>query len=347
VHCLVRAPGAEAARDRLRGAMEQYGLWEQSFEDRVVPVPGDLAAPLLGLSAEQFDQLAAQIGTIIHAGARVNHLETYGQLRNANVRGTQEIFRLAARLRVKPVHYISTSGTVVAGPDDPDPLPDEWVSPAGLLGSDGYTRSKWVAEGIARIASARGIPVAIYRPTRISGHTTTGAVGPQDSLWHYIKACVELGARPERDETQPELENLVPVDYVAQVIVQVALTRPADGTTYNVAAPEPVDVDFLLDYAAGLGYRMDCVSADTWSERLRLAAVAPAPVQSSLLSAAMLNDAEDDSAAAESPSTFRCENLTCALAGTGITPPDITAELLDRYYAYFRTVGFLPEPVAG
>jgi len=38
----------------------------------------------------------------------------------------------------------------------------------------GYSQSKWVSERLVAIARDRGLPVCIYRPPLVSGHSQTG-----------------------------------------------------------------------------------------------------------------------------------------------------------------------------
>ncbi len=103
---------------------------------------GDLARPLLGLTREAFGQLSARADVIYHVGASVNLMDAYGRLRAVNVLGVQEILRLAAHGRTKPVHYVSTISTVVGGPDDPEVLPEDWSNPGfGHVADLGHDRA--------------------------------------------------------------------------------------------------------------------------------------------------------------------------------------------------------------
>ena len=72
VHCLVRAKSTEAGRVRLRQTLQTYSLWHDGLEGRIVPVPGDLGEPTLGVSAAVSADLAATIDVIYHSGAFVN-----------------------------------------------------------------------------------------------------------------------------------------------------------------------------------------------------------------------------------------------------------------------------------
>src|SRR6185369_16546869 len=110
VHCLVRAKSVEAGRVRLRQTLQTYSLWHDGLEGRIVPVPGDLGEPRLGVSAAVSADLAATIDVIYHSGAFVNWILPYERLKPANVVGTEEILRLATRVRIKPVHFVSSLG---------------------------------------------------------------------------------------------------------------------------------------------------------------------------------------------------------------------------------------------
>jgi thioester reductase-like protein len=52
---------------------------------------GDLAQPQLGLSQAVYDSLCAELDTIVHNGALVNHAYSYEQLFEPNVLGSVEV----------------------------------------------------------------------------------------------------------------------------------------------------------------------------------------------------------------------------------------------------------------
>lgn len=288
VFCLVRAADPGQALKRVHRTLDGYGLWEERFAGRIVPVPGDLEQPLLGLPPERFDRLARQVEAVFHNGARVNLTEPYARLRNANVLAVREICRLAALHRVKPVHYVSTLSTAIAGPGDPEVLPEAWRSDPALLEFSGYAASKWVAEGILRLAHERGIPTAVHRPAHVSGDSRSNMVSGDDALWHFVRACVELGARPA---TEVDFQaNLVPVDFVAKAFTHLALGGRADGTVYNIAAPAATGTATVLDRVAALGYRLEPVPYDAWRQRLADAAARTPVSERTSLHAALLLD---------------------------------------------------------
>ena len=174
VHCLVRAASPAYARQRIALTAERYELGELAL-DRVVPVPGDLAEPNLGLSPGAFSELARTTDIIHHAGATVNFIYPYRDLRAANVTGTRELIRLAGLYRGIPLHYVSTT-TVLAGfgaMGVREVTEDTPLAYARHLGM-GYIETKFVAEELLRNAARAGVPVAIYRPLDIVGDHRTG-----------------------------------------------------------------------------------------------------------------------------------------------------------------------------
>ena len=106
------------------------------------------------------------------------------------------LIELAAPRRV-PLHYVSTTaifaGSGVAGTryvDEFSPL-----SHPELL-SMGYPETKWAAERMLGDAAAEGLPVTVYRPYEITGHSRTG-VWNTTAICAVIDAMARLGAATE------------------------------------------------------------------------------------------------------------------------------------------------------
>ncbi|WP_063837499.1 non-ribosomal peptide synthetase, partial [Streptomyces sp. NRRL WC-3549] len=168
VDCLVRAEDEQHAAHRLRANLERYGLWHPRYADLIRPVPGDLAAPGLGLSPGARTDLVRRLGPVLHNGARVNFAAGYGDLRAPNVAGTEELLRLLADSASPGLHYVSTTGVYAPGHGPGTVTESTPTGPATAL-PDGYARSKWVAEQLVGLARERGLPVTVHRPGRISG----------------------------------------------------------------------------------------------------------------------------------------------------------------------------------
>src|SRR5207244_4610957 len=101
IHCHVRAANPRAGLDRIRSAMQARSLWEDDDAGRIVPACGDLGDPRLGLDDAHYAELVERVDTIVHNGAVVNFTPPYASLRTVNVRGTQDVLRLACAGRAK------------------------------------------------------------------------------------------------------------------------------------------------------------------------------------------------------------------------------------------------------
>ncbi len=268
IFCLVRGTTDEERRERLAGVLASYGLWEDRFASRILAVPGDLSLPRFGLDGAAFDALAARVGVIYHNGAEVNFVYPYARLRGPNVLGTAEVLRLACRGERKPVHYVSTLS--VFGADDAvdgDAFHERDEPPrAARLErlESGYAQSKGVAEWLALAARGRGVPVSIYRPSLVSGHSVTGACATGDFFNRFLKGCVQLGSAPELDA----LLNCVPVDYAAGAIVALSLRPGWLGRTFHLVNQHPTRPADVYEVVRSFGYPMSVVPYGAWRRQL-------------------------------------------------------------------------------
>jgi len=169
IYVIVRAENRRKGMDRLRRAFALIGSTrdiQDRFEQRVIPVCGDISLRKLGIDDKEWDFLANQIHTVYHNGAQVNYLLDYESMRDANVNGTSEIVRFALESRKKMVNHIST--TFIFGWSVKDTL-FEIDNNEEMDNLDfGYSQSKWVAEQIVKRAMSEGLEARIYRPALIS-----------------------------------------------------------------------------------------------------------------------------------------------------------------------------------
>ncbi|MEV6554083.1 amino acid adenylation domain-containing protein [Nocardia sp. NPDC051756] len=267
VYCLVRASDDRAALDRIESAFARYGLDNTRTDGaRVTAIAGDLALPQLGLTPECYQDLADTGDAIVHNGARVHHFEPYSRLRPANVEGTERILRLATTGAPKPVHFVSSIDTAFAVDGNPPILTEDRRVAATSLPHNGYVASKWVAEGLMYAAADRGIPVTVYRPGRIGGHSLTGASGPDDAFWSLIRAMVVLEAVPAEIYNTGTID-LVPVDWVAATITHLVAHRPT-ARTFHLTSQRPLTFATIVDALRDRGYPVEAIPATIWHARL-------------------------------------------------------------------------------
>ncbi|MGW0786369.1 thioester reductase domain-containing protein, partial [Streptomyces sp. NPDC002913] len=332
IHCLVRGADQDEALTRLRANMEWYRLWDEVDESRLSLVPGDLEEERLGLTEDGFDALARTVDAVYHNGARVHWLQPYTALRDANVRGTEEVLRLAARHRTVPVHYVSTVGVFDGAREEGVPLKvTDPTGPAEALPS-GYLQSKWVAEQLIGIARDRGLPVSVYRVDVISGDTRSGACQTRDFVWLSLKGILQSAAVPAGTSGR---FHLLPVDYVSAAITTLSRQAGTVGRTFHLFNQSSLSLAQCVEYLRAHGYELAEQDWDTWSERVGgdgANALRP------LLHAFELMTSDTDGFY---PPIDTSETLA-ALAGTGVDCPPLTGELFARYVEFFVEVGHFP-----
>jgi thioester reductase-like protein len=332
IHCLVRGADQDEALDRLRTNMEWYRLWDEVDESRLSLVLGDLAEERIGLTEERFDTLARTVDAVYHNGARVHWLHPYTTLRDANVHGTEEVLRLAARHRTVPVHYVSTVGVFDGVREEGVPLKvTDPTGPAEALPS-GYLQSKWVAEQLIGIARERGLPVSVYRVDVISGDTRSGACQTRDFVWLSLKGILQSAAVPVGTGGR---FHLLPVDYVSAAITTLARQRGTVGRTFHLFNQSSLSLAQCVEYLREHGYALDEQDWHSWSEKVGASgdnALRP------LLHAFEMMTSDTDGFY---PPIDTSDTLA-ALAGTGVDCPPLTAGLFARYVEFFVEVGHFP-----
>lgn len=298
VLALVRAMDAAAAAARLREAFADHPPLALRFAalapDHLVALPGDLAAPGLGLPAGGYDRLAAEVDLIVHAGALVNHAYRYEQLFAPNVQGTAQLVRLALRDRRKRFDFVSSLG-VLAGARDPgrtletegvEALHPVWPAEGGY--AHGYAASKWAGELLLRELHARfRAPVRVFRCGLILPHRhARGQFNAPDLLSRLLTSVLATGLAPHSFYAaggHPHFDGL-PVDFVAAALVALSSADRTGGATYQVSNPhrrDRVSLDTFMDWVASAGYPLERIADHaTWLSafRDRLQAL-PAPLR--------------------------------------------------------------------
>jgi amino acid adenylation domain-containing protein/thioester reductase-like protein len=358
VWCLVRELDEDEALRRIAHAAARYEL-PALADSRVMPLPGDLAEPRLGLSDAQFRDLARDIDVIYHLGALVNFIYPYQELRAANVAGTREIIRLAGLYRGIPVHYVSTTAVLAGlGVAGVRAVTEETALANPERLRMGYVETKYVAEELLRNAGRAGLPVAIYRPLDIVGSIDTGAWSTSTELCALIRFITDTGLAPDIDLPL----DFVPADVCAAAIRYISvgghslsgssLRDGGTGCTYHLASPRHAPLGALVDRLRDCGYQIADVAFGDWvGELARHAVRDPSHPMAAFMPLFVDRDGASGLTVAEMylahtfPSYSR-SNTTRALAGSGIAFPPVNGRLLDRNIDRLMESGYLPAPSA-
>jgi thioester reductase-like protein len=220
------------------------------------------------LDAHTWDALGDRLSGILHNGAQLSYVAPYGQLKASNVLGTSEVLRLAAARCTAsrpalPVEFISSTAVYEAAAyrgRDLDETSDlsEWQ---GI--HLGYSQTKWVSERLVWNAALQGMPVRIYRPPLIGGHSQTGAWHEQDFLHRFLRGCLQMGLAPDLTMSL----DLVPVDYVVAAVGAMAWSPQPDQETppvFHLHHPDPVLWTDLLSGLIAMGAPLRVATLQSW-----------------------------------------------------------------------------------
>ena len=245
IYLLVRAENHEDAIHRIKNNIINYGLNEIYDAERITVVNGDLAYNKLGLEDEQYRKLAKEIDIIYHCAANVNFIYNYDALYNTNVKGTEEIIKLAVSERLKEVNFISSYAVYSAMAYEEGRIVTEQDQlEIEVDGLNPYSQSKWVSDKMVTNAMKAGVPCKIYRIGTATGDSFSGRCQVKDLFWLLIRASIKMGKYPVINNF---IFHLVPVDLMADAIVELEkLPYQEMANIYNI-----VFGDITMNDAAG------------------------------------------------------------------------------------------------
>ena len=253
VRCLVRADGDAHGRARVRAAMEQAEIWDESFDSRIEVTAGDIARPCFGLAPGRFDALCRRIDAVYHLAADINIQLSYRDIRRINTFGVRNVLELCLRERFKHLFYASTMGVFpqyfygfanefrdarIDDPMQPELAAMKKMFPIGLLG---YPWSKLTSEQALGFAQRAGMPLAIFRLPQTN--LSSSGFSPVDDLAVRLFAAVaDCETRPEGFTFRCSNEA---VDMVARVCAAISLNPKRRSTIYHCCNPrlDPYDLE--------------------------------------------------------------------------------------------------------
>jgi thioester reductase-like protein len=193
-----------------------------------------------------------------------------------------------------------------------------------------------VAEKLVLTAGGRGIPVAIYRPGPVSGHSKSGVTNMADMMSNLVRACLLLGAVPELDI----MVDIVPVDFVSEAIVELSLRQESFGTIFHLANPRRWAYADVVSWLQEQMQTVESLPYEVWRERLiTLARQLGGAEWGPFLP--LLEEAE--SGQVYMPA-FDTRNVLQGLQDSDILCAPVGPQLLGRYLSYLSQQGFIPAP---
>jgi NAD(P)-dependent dehydrogenase (short-subunit alcohol dehydrogenase family) len=196
----------------------------------------NLTQPRLGVDDETAAALKGDVDHFFHLAAVYDMTADDEANRVANVEGTRHAVELANALEVGIFHH--TSSIAAAGLHKG--LFREDMFDEGQKLDHPYHRTKFESEKIARTQTT--VPWRVYRPAIVVGSSQTGEMDKIDGPYyfftavkmarHYLPGWFPL-VGPELGYT-----NIVPVDYVAAAMDQIAHQPGLDGQAFHLTNPK-------------------------------------------------------------------------------------------------------------
>ena len=217
--------------------------------DRIKPVVGDLNETNLGVDASTLPRIDHffHLAAIYDMGA--------DETRNAllNVGGTKHAVDLANALDVGTFHHMSS--IAVAGLYDEGTFNEDMFDEGQKLAHP-YHRTKFESEKLVR--ERVKAPWRVYRPSVVIGDSRTGAMDKIDGPYYFFKLIQKL--RHTLPEWFPLISlewgwtNIVPVDYVAAAVDEIAHQEGHDGQAFHIVDPKGQRVGEVLNTFAEAGH---------------------------------------------------------------------------------------------
>ncbi|MDX2428554.1 MAG: SDR family oxidoreductase [Xanthomonadales bacterium] len=240
IYVLVR----KGSKQKLEALKKQWG----NGAKRVVPITGDLTRPMLGVPPKKRRELEGKIDHVFHLAAVYDLMADAESQVRVNVEGTQNVVNLAADIKAKRFHHMSS--IAAAGLYSGIFREDMFEEAHGL--DNAYFRTKHDSESVVRRECK--MPWRIYRPGIVVGHSETGVIDKIDGPYYFFKLIQKM--RKMLPSWMPTLGleggriNIVPVDYVVNATIFIAHKAKLDGQCFHLTDPKPKRIGEVLNLFA-------------------------------------------------------------------------------------------------
>ncbi len=212
-------------------------------------IAGDTTKPLWGIEKNDLSKLKGEVTELWHGAAAVSFNEYKREaIQQTNVEGTRNTIEVATFLNV-PLHYISTA--YIAHENVNHIAEETPVCRVHLRNV--YEETKCDAELFIHQWQKEGKgKAAIYRPAILIGDSRTGEA--QGFTGYYMPAQFLATIREYYwflivPYAKNATLNLIPVDWAAGLIKEIARHPEAPGKIFHITHPDPPTIQFLFFHA--------------------------------------------------------------------------------------------------
>jgi thioester reductase-like protein len=253
LHLLVRTRQERLAEQRVRHLLQRFGInTADKWLERIHCYQADVTLSRFGLSSDEYFELSERTTQIIHCAAAVRFDLELDEARHINVGGVQNIINFARnctnlqRLDYIGTAYVSGWRTGLIKEDELD---------MGQSHRNNYERSKFEAELYLR-QCIPDIPITVYRPSIVICDSNTGKSSPYNSFYRVIWMYLRGGVNAFPGYADSKLD-LVPVDYVGDVVYAISQRQESIGSCYHLTAgpPKTTTMGEIRDYLNSLSHQ--------------------------------------------------------------------------------------------
>eukprot|EP01132_Coremiostelium_polycephalum_P009232 gene9232-11310_t len=227
VYCLSRKLNKDDIIASLFNLLKLHEIYQQITPEqfsKIRPVVGDYTKDLMGMSEQEYNQLASEVDIVLNAAVDCNFAASYQELKQ-NVIGVDNGLKFSCHLKLKKFIHLSTTGIYLSS-DQTKTYPEHVLPEVTkeVFEHDfmvGYSQTKTVAEYHIKEAAARGIPTMIFRLPFIFTNPETGiSEKSKDILQSLFQSCYLMDCYPFETYFTPMYS--VPVTWGAINVVFLA-----------------------------------------------------------------------------------------------------------------------------
>lgn len=230
---LVKGGDNETALRHLKRAWWEFPELIHAINAQIEIIIGDIRQKQLGLKKEDYLKLTRSVTHIIHTAADLRLNAPLDDLKKTNREGTLNLLELGWKIQenhgLERFSHISTA--YVAGGRKGIIKEDSLTDESGFLSN--YEQSKYESE--LEVKNSK-LPTSIFRPGMIVGDSKTGYIKTFNTIYTPLK--LYLSGKQRLIPIKPsEKINLIPVDYVADVVTSLTFKKDAEGLTFHLTSP--------------------------------------------------------------------------------------------------------------
>ncbi len=247
-------------------SMDKYNRLKEKIE----AIRGDITQENLGISQKDLARIVGEVRDVFHFAASVSFEDGNREvLKRQNVDGTRNVLEFVKKLKTTNLHYMSTA--YVAG--QRKGIVYEVELDKGQRFNNFYEETKFEAEKLVREYEDKyGINTIIYRPTVVVGDSNTGRTSNFFGFYGLIKNLYLLLDMFKKDLLKEgkrskaagvsfkdgifyiplrvpaianKTSNLVPVDYLIEVILRLYNQKNCYGKTFHIINPNPPTIGHI------------------------------------------------------------------------------------------------------